>query len=120
MGVQRRRRDALGYYPRFCPQPNALDRARPIRYPGGVTQTSESAEGNRRSPTSPPTAESLWRHGDFLLLWGGQTVSDVGSAITTLALPLLAVTLLRASTFEISLITFLTYLAYLLITSPPA
>jgi MFS family permease len=83
-----------------------------------VTQTSESAESSRRSPKSPPAARSLWRHGDFLLLWGGQTVSDVGSAITTLALPLLAVTLLRASTFEVSLITFLTYLAYLLITLP--
>ena len=118
MGVQRRRPDALGYHTRLCPQPKGLDRARPIRYPRGVTQTSESPESSRRSPKSPPAARSLWRHRDFLLLWGGQTVSDVGSAITTLALPLLAVTLLRASTFEISLITFLTYLAYLLITLP--
>ena len=83
-----------------------------------MTQTSESAESSRRSPKSPPAARSLWRHRDFLLLWAGQTVSDVGSAITTLALPLLAVTLLRASTFEIAFITFLTYLAYLLITLP--
>jgi MFS family permease len=29
---------------------------------------------------------SLWRHRDFLLLWGGQTVSEMGSAITQLAL----------------------------------
>ena len=62
--------------------------------------------------------KSLWRHRDFLLLWGGQSVSDIGSAVTTLALPLLAVTALRASVFEVSLITFLTYLAYLLITLP--
>lgn len=63
-------------------------------------------------------AGSLWRHRDFLLLWGGQTVSDVGSAVTTLALPLLAVTVLRASTFEVSLINVLTSVAFLLIALP--
>jgi hypothetical protein len=24
---------------------------------------------------------TLWRHRDFMLLWGGQTVSEVGSAV---------------------------------------
>jgi MFS family permease len=75
-----------------------------------ITHTVRHEPADRR--------ESLWRHKDFLLLWGGQTVSDVGSAVTTLALPLLAVTLLNASIFQVSLITFLTYLAYLLITLP--
>lgn len=74
--------------------------------------------GTSEQTTDLLERESLWRHRDFLLLWGGQTVSDAGSAITTLALPLLAVTLLDASTFQVSLITFLTYLAYLLITLP--
>jgi hypothetical protein len=27
----------------------------------------------------------LWRHRDFLLLWTGQSVSEVGSAVTTIA-----------------------------------
>jgi hypothetical protein len=36
----------------------------------------------------------LWRHQDFLLLWGGQTVSQVGSQVTILALPLVASVLL--------------------------
>jgi MFS family permease len=74
-----------------------------------VTQPAETANA---------TPASLWRHRDFLLLWGGQTVSDMGSAITTLALPLLAVSVLKATTFQVSLIIFLTYLAYLLITLP--
>jgi MFS family permease len=77
-----------------------------------VTQLSETFDGGTAAPGS------LWRHRDFLLLWGGQTVSDMGSAVTTLALPLLAVTVLKATTFQISLIIFLTYLAYLLITLP--
>ena len=32
---------------------------------------------------------SLWRNPDYLLLWGGQTVSDIGTGISTLAYPLL-------------------------------
>ena len=39
--------------------------------------------------------DSLWRHRDFMLLWGGQTVSEMGSSVTQLALPLTAVVLLR-------------------------
>lgn len=77
-----------------------------------MTQLSETFDGGTAAP------DSLWRHRDFLLLWGGQTVSDMGSAVTTLALPLLAVSVLKATTFQVSLIIFLTYLAYLLITLP--
>ncbi len=40
---------------------------------------------------------SLWRHPDFLKLWAGQTVSQVGSQITVLALPLTAALTLHAS-----------------------
>jgi hypothetical protein len=48
---------------------------------------------------------TLWRHRNFLLLWGGQTVSEMGSAVTQLALPLTAVVVLGASTFEVGLLT---------------
>ncbi|MEV8037396.1 hypothetical protein [Streptomyces sp. NPDC086182] len=36
---------------------------------------------------------SVWHSREFLLLWGGQTVSEMGSQITVLALPLVAVVL---------------------------
>jgi MFS family permease len=65
---------------------------------------------------APP--RSLWRHRDFLLLWGGQTISDMGSAVTLLALPLLAVTALDASAFQVGLLTSLGTVAYLLIALP--
>jgi hypothetical protein len=51
-----------------------------------------ASDGNR-----PGT---FWRHRDFLLRWGGQAVSEAGSAVTVLALPLTAVVVLRASTFR--------------------
>ena len=58
---------------------------------------------------------SLWRERDFLLLWGGQTVSEVGSQVTFLALPLLAAISLQASTFEVALLSAASSLAFLLI-----
>jgi MFS family permease len=38
----------------------------------------------------------LWRNRDFLLLWGGQAVSRLGSRLSDLALPLLALALTRS------------------------
>ena len=53
----------------------------------------------------PVAAGTLWRHRNFLLLWSGQTVSEMGSAVTQLALPLTAVVVLGASTFQVGLLT---------------
>jgi len=41
--------------------------------------------------------DGLWRHADFLKLWAGQSVSQFGSQITVLALPLTAALTLHAS-----------------------
>jgi MFS family permease len=62
--------------------------------------------------------KSLWRHRDFLLLWGGQTVSELGDQVSRLALPLLAVTVIGASTFEVSVLGLLSSLAFLLLSLP--
>lgn len=40
---------------------------------------------------------ALWRHADFLKLWAGQTVSQFGSQVTVLALPLTAALTLHAN-----------------------
>jgi MFS family permease len=47
---------------------------------------------------------TLWRHRDFMLLWGGQTVSLVGSEVSALAVPLTAALVLHASTFHVGLL----------------
>ena len=41
----------------------------------------------------------LLRHRDFRLLWGGETVSELGSQVSLLAIPLLAVRTLHATAF---------------------
>ena len=60
----------------------------------------------------------LWRHADFLRLWGAQTVSQFGSQITLLALPLAAIVTLDATPFEVALLGALEYLPFLLVTLP--
>src|SRR5271169_1989756 len=61
---------------------------------------------------------TLWRHRNFLLLWSGQTVSEMGSAVTQLALPLTAVVVLGASTFQVGLLTSAATAAFALIALP--
>ena len=60
----------------------------------------------------------LWRHRDFLLLWSGQTVSQIGSQVTVLALPLVAIVVLRATALEVGLLSAAATSAYLLIALP--
>ncbi|HEX3752155.1 MAG TPA: MFS transporter [Streptosporangiaceae bacterium] len=60
----------------------------------------------------------LWRHRDFRLLWGGQTISQTGSQVTIVALPLVAIVLLRASAFQVGLLSAATTGGFLLISLP--
>ncbi|MGN6605590.1 MAG: MFS transporter [Jatrophihabitans sp.] len=61
---------------------------------------------------------NLWRHADFRRLWVGETVSQFGSAVTALALPLVAVLVLHASTFQVGLLTAFGTLAFLVLGLP--
>jgi predicted MFS family arabinose efflux permease len=46
----------------------------------------------------------LWRNRDFLNLWGAESVSQVGSQMTPVVIPLLAALTLHASPFEMGLL----------------
>jgi len=48
---------------------------------------------------------SLWRDPDFLKLWAGQAVSQIGSWITLVGLPLTAVLVLGASPLQMGLLS---------------
>src|SRR3954468_4502734 len=63
-------------------------------------------------------ASGLWRDGDFLKLWAGQTVSRLGSQVSILALPLIAITLLDATTFEIGLLSAAEFLPFIVVGLP--
>jgi MFS family permease len=53
-----------------------------------------------------------------MLLWSGQSVSEVGSAVTMLALPMIAVLVLDASTLEVGVLGAMSTLPFLLISLP--
>jgi MFS family permease len=61
---------------------------------------------------------TLWRHRDFLLLWCGETVSQVGTMVSHLALPLLAATVLGATPWEMGLLVAAERGAFLLVGLP--
>jgi MFS family permease len=60
----------------------------------------------------------LWQHADFLKLWSAQTISQVGSQISGLALPLVALLTLHASAFEVAALSVVDFLPFLLFTLP--
>jgi MFS family permease len=60
----------------------------------------------------------LWSNGDFLRLWAAQSISQVGSQVSQLALPLVAILALEATAFEVALLAALEFLPFLLFALP--
>jgi MFS family permease len=60
----------------------------------------------------------LWSHRDFLRLWTGESISQLGTMVSFVVIPLTAVTALHASTFQVGLLTTFESLAFLLIGLP--
>ena len=60
----------------------------------------------------------LMRNRNFALLLGGQTISNLGSAVTFLVFPLIAVSTLHASAFAVSVIAAAASLSWLVVSLP--
>jgi len=84
------------------------DSCRPC-YSEGMTATDPVVPANEPPP--------LWRNRDFLLLWGGQTVSRLGSRVSDIALPLLVLALTR-SPAQAGFVAAAQSLPYLLLSLP--
>lgn len=61
---------------------------------------------------------ALWHNQDFRRLWAAQTISQFGSEITGLALPLVAILVLDASTFEVAALAVVDWLPFFLFSLP--
>jgi MFS family permease len=61
---------------------------------------------------------SLWRHADFMKLWTAETISQLGTQVTLLALPLTAILILKASPFEVGLLGTTEFLPFILVGLP--
>ena len=79
-----------------------------------------------RAPAPPPDSRlrrrfraSLAGHHDFRQLWIGDTISQLGTQVGGIALPVLAVSVLRAGELEMGLLATFENLAFLVV-GPPA
>ncbi len=68
--------------------------------------------------TATATTGRIWRNPTFLLLISGQTISQCGSAVTILALPLIAVAILKVSTLQVGILTSAGTVAFLIAALP--
>ena len=66
----------------------------------------------------PAPRPSLFHHPNFMKLWVGDTISQFGTQVSQLAIPLVAITFLRASPFEVALLGTIEFLPFLLFTLP--
>ena len=60
----------------------------------------------------------LLRHADFKRLWAADALSQAGTQVTVIALPLLLIKVLDAGPFEVGLLTTFEFLAFLLVGLP--
>jgi MFS family permease len=61
---------------------------------------------------------NLWRHSNFLRFWGAQSVSLMGTQVSALALPAVAILVLRATPFEVGILAGLPWVAFLVLGLP--
>jgi MFS family permease len=86
-----------------------------------VTEPSpspQSTTGSEALAASRPAPPSVVRNPDFVKLWSAETISQFGTQISLLALPLVAITILQASAFEVALLTTIEFLPFILFSLP--
>ena len=62
-----------------------------------------------------PSRYGLWRNADFVKLWVAQTISLLGSSVSFLALPLIAVSFLNATPVQMGVLAAVNTLPALLL-----
>src|SRR5919197_6142992 len=70
------------------------------------------------SLSAPWPRSGLWRHADFLKLWSAETVSQVGSQVSGLAIPLVAIITLDVSAFQVALLNVVEFAPFVLVSLP--
>jgi MFS family permease len=68
--------------------------------------------------STPRRRGGLWHHRAFRRLWIGETVSQFGTTVSQLALPLVAILVVHASTFDVGLLTACETAAFVVVGLP--
>jgi MFS family permease len=99
-----------------------LDADNMTRMPERVDPVSDRTGAGAPHVAEPSPARSrrasLWRNADYLKIWSAATVSLMGSQVSQLALPFIAAVILRASVFEVALLSTVEMLPFILIALP--
>jgi len=84
-----------------------------------VTQPTVGDPGpDNRTAGASSRSPSLWRQRDFLKLWSAETVSQFGSQVSMLVIPLVAILVLDAGAFQVGLLATIEFLPFILFTLP--
>jgi MFS family permease len=76
------------------------------------------AEADPGPPGPARRRGGLWHHREFRRLWIGETVSQFGTMVSQLALPLVAILVVHAPTFQVGLLTACETAAFLVVGLP--
>lgn len=79
---------------------------------------STVTEQQQQDAAPPAKSRSLWRNRDYMLLWGGQGVSVLGSGISGIAFPFLIVQYLHGSVAEAGFAAALRAVPYVIFSLP--
>jgi MFS family permease len=83
-----------------------------------IDETQSVGQHGAMSARAVRSVSPLWRHGGFLRLWSGESLSQFGAQLSHLALPVLAVSILQATPFEVGVLGAVDTAAFLLIGLP--
>lgn len=81
-------------------------------------ESSHRADATSTSASVETSGPSLWRHGGFLKLWAGESASQLGTQLTQLAVPVLAINLLQATEFQVGVLGAAETAAFLVVGLP--
>ncbi len=70
------------------------------------------------NPAASVSRGGLLRHPDFMKLWAGQTISQFGTQVSLLALPLAAALILKVNAFEFGLLGTIEFLPFIVLSLP--
>jgi MFS family permease len=76
-------------------------------------QSTRQAEASASAPR-----RSLWHHADFMRLWSAATISLLGSQVSLIAIPVIAVLVLNVSPFEVAMLATVEMLPFILFALP--
>jgi MFS family permease len=81
-----------------------------------VEVAGAGSEQEEVTAVPPPRRSAFWLNVDFLKLWGGETLSQIGTQVTVLALPLTAIITLHARPQQVGFLTAAQFAPWLIVT----